>query len=84
MKTLIAVAALLLAASAGTASAAGCASDALLGAGAGHLAGHHAVLGGIAEYAVGHHHAKVEERRRQEEMQQQASRNDENGDTYRR
>jgi outer membrane lipoprotein SlyB len=48
------------------ASAAGCLSGAAIGAGAGHLAGHHAVLGGVAGCAVGHHHAKTVAKREQQ------------------
>ncbi len=60
MKSVIAAAAFALAGltfAAQPASAAGCLTGAALGAGAGHLAGHHAVLGGIAGCAIGHHHA---------------------------
>ncbi len=52
------------------ASAAGCLSGAALGAGAGHLAGHHAVLGAAAGCAVGHHHAKTVARHEREHQQQ--------------
>jgi hypothetical protein len=58
MRVLMIASALVLAASAGSASAAGCLTGAAVGAGAGHLAGHHAVLGGAAGCAIGHHHAK--------------------------
>ncbi len=69
--------ALLLAISAGTASAAGCLSGAAIGTGVGHFAGHHAVLGGLAGCAIGHHHAKVvEERHREEAAKQQAEQQD--------
>ncbi len=51
------------------AAAAGCLSGAAVGAGAGHIAGHHAVLGGVAGCAVGHHHAKTVARKQQEQEQ---------------
>jgi hypothetical protein len=42
----------------GSAHAAGCLSGAAVGGVAGHLAGHHGVLGAAAGCAVGHHEAK--------------------------
>ncbi len=51
------------------ASAAGCLTGAALGAGAGHLAGQHAVIGGAAGCAIGHHHAKNVARKQHEQEQ---------------
>ena len=59
---LIAAAALLSAAIAAPANAAGCLSGAAVGGVAGHVAGHHGVLGAAAGCAVGHHQAKKNER----------------------
>ena len=71
MKVVIAAAVgLTIAFSAGSASAAGCLKGAAVGAGAGHVAGGHAVLGGVAGCVVGRHRANAAGRR---ERDQQAS-----------
>ncbi len=64
MKLIIAAAAgLTIAFGAGSASAAGCLKGGAVGAGVGHVAGGHAVLGGIAGCVVGRHRANAAERR---------------------
>ena len=55
-----------LAAAAEPADAAGCLKGAAVGAGVGHLAGHHAVLGGVAGCAIGHHRATASSRQQQQ------------------
>ena len=72
MRTIIALAALVAVGSAvvpGTAGAVGCLSGAAVGGVAGHVAGHHGVLGAAAGCAVGHHAAVVRKRRAAESMQ---------------
>ncbi len=54
----------------GEAGAVGCLSGAAVGGVAGHVAGHHALLGAAAGCAVGHH-AKVLQRRRDAAAYQQ-------------
>lgn len=56
-KMIMSVAALALLGSVGTASA-GCLGGAAVGGVAGHVAGHHGLLGAAAGCAVGHHMAK--------------------------
>jgi hypothetical protein len=58
------------------AQAAGCLKGAAVGGVAGHMAGHHGVLGAAAGCAVGHHEASKHER----EDRQQALDNDHNRD----
>jgi len=79
MKSIFA-SALLFVISAGTASAAGCLSGAVVGAGVGHVAGRHAVLGGVAGCAIGHHHAKVEQRRREDAAHREAEQQNRTGE----
>ncbi|MEO9191688.1 MAG: hypothetical protein ABI224_17040 [Acetobacteraceae bacterium] len=71
METIIAASALALAGfafAAPPAGAAGCLSGGAVGAAAGHFAGHHAVVGGLAGCAVGHHHANTVARHQREEQ----------------
>jgi hypothetical protein len=63
--TLLAVAALVLAAN--TADARGCLKGAVVGGVAGHYAGHHGVIGAIAGCAYGRHRAKEQARQQQEQ-----------------
>ena len=68
MKTLAALALLVAASSVGLsheAGAVGCLSGAAVGGVAGHMAGHHGLIGAAAGCAVGHH-ARVMQRRRDE------------------
>lgn len=66
--TLLAVAALTLAANA--ADAKGCLKGAAVGGAAGHFAGHHGVIGAIAGCAYGRHRAKEQEQQQQQQGQQ--------------
>jgi outer membrane lipoprotein SlyB len=68
--TLLAVAALTLAANA--ADAKGCIKGAVVGGVAGHYAGHHTVLGAIAGCAYGRHRAKEQARQQQDQAPGQA------------
>ena len=66
MKTLAALTILVAASTValpGQAGAVGCLSGAAVGGVAGHVAGHHAILGAAAGCAIGHH-ARVVQRRR--------------------
>jgi hypothetical protein len=63
MKTkLIAISLLCVLASASGLASAGCAKGALLGGAAGHVAGHHGLMGAAAGCAVGSHMSKKKER----------------------
>ncbi len=55
------------------AGAVGCLSGAAVGGVAGHVAGHHALLGAAAGCAVGHHAAVVRRRRAEEGQYQQGN-----------
>ena len=75
MRTIIALAALVTLGSAvvpGSAGAVGCLSGAAVGGVAGHVAGHHGVIGAAAGCAVGHHAAVVRKRRDAASMQDTA------------
>ena len=61
------------------AEAAGCISGAAIGGVAGHVAGHHGLLGAAAGCAIGHHEANVQRRR---ESQQYSYRNGSDADMY--
>ncbi len=66
MKTTFALLAILIAGSfalPGKAGAVGCLSGAAIGGVAGHVAGHHGLLGAAAGCAIGHHEAVVQRRR---------------------
>ena len=67
LATLLAVAALTLAAN--SAEAKGCIKGAVVGGVAGHYAGHHGLLGAAARCLYGRHHAK--EQARQQDQQEQ-------------
>ena len=44
------------------ANAKGCIKDAIVGGAAGHVAGHHGLMGAVAGCAIGHHEAKKNEK----------------------
>ena len=60
------------------ANAAGCLKGAAVGGVAGHMAGHHAMLGAGAGCVIGHHEASKHEREDREQAQQDTPRDDDN------